>query len=80
MIGGPELGSQIPIRAICYGYRTDNKKQLVTSRVLNLSSFLDFPPGVFVKSASGTSEKMSFWFLNFEVSYHRSGTRRKSGA
>ena len=31
-----------------YGYRADNKKPLVTYRFLNLSSFLDLSPGVFI--------------------------------
>ena len=34
------------------GYRTDNNQPLVTSRFLNLSSFLDLSPGVFIKAIS----------------------------
>ena len=35
-----------------YGYRTDKKKPLVTYRFLNLSSFLDLTPGVFIYAIS----------------------------
>ena len=43
--------SSTPCR-LDYGYRTDNKKPLVTYRFLNLSSFLDLSPGVLFQAVS----------------------------
>ena len=51
---GGALGvvTELALSSCRYGYRTNNKKPLVSYRFLNLSSFLDLSPGVFIEAIS----------------------------